>query len=62
MDDHSLAKAVAHLLTRLIVDLPLSLLIIRIWVRWALFETFNLPSPSWRQTFGIALLFLTISP
>lgn len=58
-----LTRSIADAITTLLVHLPLAVLIIRLYV-WS--ETAQrilaLPSPSWRQTWGIALAIIVLTP
>lgn len=53
--------ALAKSLTRLIVDLPFGVLLIRFWVWGGAFDLFELPAPNWKQSLGIAVLIVLIS-
>ena len=59
--DFEFKKAIVHSIIRVVIDLPFALLVIRAWVWGGLFDRFKLPPPSWKQTWGIALLILTIA-
>ena len=61
MDD-GLAKAIAEGIVRLFIDFPFAILTIRLWVWLKAFEWFELPSPSWMQTWGVAFLLVMLAP
>lgn len=59
--DEIVAKALAKTIVRIVVDLPFALLVIRAWVWCGAFETFKLPTPTWKQTWGIVIMALAIT-
>lgn len=62
MEESIAAKIIAKGLTRLFVDLPLTILVLRLWVWGRINEVFDLPTLTWPQTVGVSLLILIVVP
>lgn len=58
--DPEIAKILIKQLARICIDLPFNFLILWLWARVGVFDLLRLPSPTPRQAFGIAVLFLTM--
>ena len=55
-----LARAIARSIVRLVIDLPLALMLIRIWVWCGAFELVEWPRPTWKQSIALAAMFTFI--
>lgn len=61
MSEAELSKIIMRALFRLLVDWPICVIVIRLWVWSGLCEFWRLPQPSWRQAIGLSFLLVSLT-
>lgn len=57
----AIAKGIAEGIVKVLIGFPLTVGFIRLWVWGGAFEYFDLPAPTWTQTWGLSLLIITLA-